>query len=300
MTLVDDRLENLILARMKTSPRPLAPPEIANALYRFAPPSFGEPAWRDRIEGAVADLASRGIGPDDLGERLGKHVARTWAHYVERLFPALALGIEPGDAKAHAKLSGRDAWTAAIAGRALGLWTDGPPPSLSSVCDAYAWRQLGLAGRAKRCPPEVRAVFLQRELGADPGPPDRLLRLYAARSLDAPRPELRALRDALVRRWLLSGSFADEVRHVARAARDGVFGERKVFIAAVWDALRHRPGYASLTLDDFKARLLQAHRAGALVLARADLVAAMNTDLVTASETAADGATFHFVVRETA
>lgn len=300
MNLVDDRLENLILARLKTSPRPLAPAEVADALYRFAPASFAEPAWRDRIETAMADLATRGIGPDALGERLGKHTARTWANYVERVFPALALGIEPSDAKAHGKLAGRDAWTAAIAARALGLWTDGPPPSLPFVCDAYAWRQLGLAGRAKRCPPEVRAVFLQRELGADPGPPDRLLRLYAARSLEAPRPELRALRDALVRRWLVSASFPDEVRHVAREAKDGLFGERKVFIAAVWDALRRRPGYATLTLDDFKARLLHAQRAGELVLARADLVAAMDTDLVTASETAADGATFHFVVRETA
>ncbi|HEY5926749.1 MAG TPA: hypothetical protein VIV11_33915, partial [Kofleriaceae bacterium] len=202
MTIAADRLENLILARIKTSPRPLASHEIAQALYRFAPASLGEPAWRDHVERVVDDLAARGIGPKDLARRLGKHASRTWAHYVDRLFPALALGIEPGDVKAHAKLSGRDAWTAAIAARGLGLWTDGPPPSLSSVLDAYAWRQLGLAGRPKRCPPEVRAVFLQRELGTDPGPPDRLLRLYAARYLDAPRPELRALLDALVRRWL--------------------------------------------------------------------------------------------------
>jgi hypothetical protein len=93
--------------------------------------------------------------------------------------------------------------------------------------------------------------------------------------------------------------FADEVRDVARAANDGVFGERKVFIAAAWHDLRRRPGYASLTLDDFKTRLVRAHRVGELVLARADLVAAMDPELVAASETAADGATFHFVVRET-
>jgi len=300
MTIATDRLESLILARMQTSPRPLPAAEIAKATYRFAPPSVGESAWREQVEHCVADLASRDVRPDDLARRLGKHTARTWAQYVDRIFPALGLGIEPGDAKTHAKLSGRDAWTAAIAARALGLWTDGPPPSLSSVCDAYAWRQLGLAGRAKRCPPEVRAVFLQRELRTDAGPPDRLLRLYAARSLDAPRPELRALRDALVRRWLAAASsFADEVRHVARIASDGVFGERKVFIAAAWHDLRRRPGYAALTLDDFKARLVRAHHAGELMLARADLVAAMNPDLVAASETAADGATFHFVVRET-
>lgn len=314
MTIAADRLETLILARMKTSAGPSSAADVAKALYRFAPQSVGESAWQDQVETAMADLASRGVGPDDLARRLGKHTARTWAQYVERLFPALALGIEPGDTKAHAKLSGRDAWTAAIAGRALGLWTDGPPPSLASVCDAYAWHKLGLTGRAKRCPPEVRAVFLQRELGTDPGPPDRLLRLYAARALGAPRPELRALRDGLVRSWLVASppastraadtagaehTFADAVRHVARSAHDGVFGERKVFIATVWHDLRRRPGYGELTLDELKSRLVEAHRAGELVLARADLVAAMNPELVAASETVADGATFHFVVRET-
>lgn len=313
MTIAANRLETLILARMKTSAGPLSAGDVAKALYRFAPQNIGESAWHSQVEAAMADLANRGVGPDDLARRLGKHTARTWAQYVERLFPALALGIEPGDTKAHAKLSGRDAWTAAIAGRALGLWTDGPPPSLASVCDAYAWQQLGLSGRPKRCPPEVRAVFLQRELGTDPGPPDRLLRLYAARALGAPRPELRALRDALVRSWLVASApegartaepadtprtFADEVRQVARGANDGVFGERKVFIAAVWDGLRRRPGYGELTLDELKSRLVEAHRAGELVLARADLVAAMNPELVAASETVVDGATFHFVVRE--
>jgi hypothetical protein len=292
MTIAADRLDSLILARIKTSPRPLPAPEIAKDLYRFAPASLSEPAWREQVERAVDDLA--GTGPGDLVRRLGKHSARTWAHYVDHVFPAIALGIPP-----NTKLAGRDAWTAAIAARALGLWTDGPPPSLSTVCDAYAWQQLGLAGRAKRCPPEVRAVFLQRALGTEAGPPDRLLRLYAARFLEAPRPELRALRDALVRRWLAAPSFADDVRHVARTANDGVFGERKVFIAAAWHQLRRRPGYTSLTLDDFKARLVRAHRAGELVLARADLVAAMDPGLVAASETLADTATFHFVVRET-
>jgi hypothetical protein len=299
MTIATERLETLILARMKTSPRALAAHEIADDLYRFAPTSLAEGAWREQVETVAADLVTRGVGADDLVRRLGKHGARTWPQYVDRVLPALALGIEAGDAKAQAKLSGRDAWTAAIAAHALGLWTDGPPPSLPSVCDAYAWRQLGLPGRAKRCPPEIRAVFLQRELGTDAGPPDRLLRLFAARYLEAPRPELRALRDALVRRWLAAPSFADDVRHVARTATDGLFGERKVFIAAAWHQLRSRPGYAMLTLDEFKTRLVRAHRAGELVLARADLVAAMNPDLVTASETAADGATFHFVLRET-
>jgi hypothetical protein len=152
-------------------------------------------------------------------------------------------------------------------------------------------------------------VFLQRELGTEPGPPERQIRLYAARELGAPRGEPGLLRDALVRLWCAGRSlgpareslphpFALEVRDVATATRDGVFGDRKVFIASVWNELRRRPSWAALSLDEFKTRLLAAHRSGDLALARADLVAAMDPELVAASETLTDGASFHFIVRE--
>ena len=305
MKIVRERLESLILARLATSARPLSGPEIARTLQRFVPIDQTEAAWREEVVSVLSALQARGV-PDDreVARRIGKRAGRTWNQYVEKVFPALALGIAVDDAKTHARLSGRDAWTAAIAARVLGMWTDGPPPTLAATCDAYAWQQLGLAGKPKRCPPEVRAVFLQRQLHSDAGPPDRLLRLFAAKQLGAPRAELRALRDSLVRNWIAgreivprTDGFAARVRDVAGASTNGVFGDRKVFISCVWDELRRQPAYASLTLDDFKAQLLRAHRDGDLVLARADLVAAMNPDLVAASETSADGATFHFIVR---
>jgi hypothetical protein len=131
------------------------------------------------------------------------------------------------------------------------------------------------------------------------------VRVLAAREVDAPRPELRALRDALVRRWLDgrtvgAPAFADEVLSAAEATRDGWFGDRKVFVSPVWQQLRRDPRWAAVTLDDFKARLVAAHRAGELTLARADLVAAMDPELVAASEITADGASFHFIVKEPA
>ena len=305
MTIVKDRLEALVIARIATSARPLSDADIAKALQRFAPADQSERAWRDAIAEVTPALHAAGADDRALEQRIGKHGAKTWAQLVDKVFPALALGIAPSDAKMLARLSGRDAWTAAIAARALGMWSHGPPPSLPAACDAYAWQQLGLAGKPKRCPPEVRAVFLQRALETDPGPPDRLLRLFAAKQLGAPRAELRALLDALVRNWLggrelvpHANGFAAHVRDLARAATAGVFGDRKVFISSVWNELRRDPAYATLTLDDFKAKLLRAHRDGDLVLARADLVAAMNPELVAASETATDGASFHFIVRE--
>jgi hypothetical protein len=106
----------------------------------------------------------------------------------------------------------------------------------------------------------------------------------AARSTEARPEEVRSL--------------VEDVRAAAAAAREGVFGERKVFISAIWEVLRARPAWAGLPLDELKARLVEAHRNRELVLARADFVAAMDPALVEASETRTDGATFHFVVRE--
>jgi hypothetical protein len=286
---IETRLATLVHARVTSSARALSAAEIAKALQRFAPATYSEVAWRD----AIAAIEAKG---DDA------FAGRTWPQLADKLLPAIALGVKPGDTKALARLSGRDAWTAAIAARALGMWSDGPPPSLAVVCDAYAWAQLGLPGKPKRCPDEIRAVFFQRALASEPGPSDRMVRLYAARALAAPRAEVKALRDALVRNWLagksLSPSFAGQVGELARAATTGVFGDRKVFIASVWDELKRQPAYATLTLDAFKQQLVRAHRDGELVLARADLVAAMDPALVAASETTTDGASFHFIVRE--
>ncbi|MCX5741354.1 MAG: hypothetical protein NT062_02515 [Proteobacteria bacterium] len=313
MGIEDDRLETLAIARLANSPVPPRAPELAKSLRRFAPASLTERDWLAVVTATTDRLRTRGVLDDDgrlthddeLARRLGKHEARTWKQLAERVFPALGLGIAPSDSRAAARLAGRDEWTAAIAARALGLWTEGPSPSLASVCDAFAWKQLGLPGRPKRCPPEVRALFIQRELRSDAGPPDRLLRLFAARELEASRPELRVLRDALVRTWLLgkqlgvtTASFVAHVQAAARNAREGVFGDRKVFIAAVWRELVRATPWSSLPLDEFKSRVLAAHRAGELVLARADLVAAMDPTLVATSETLADGASFHFIVRE--
>jgi len=355
MTLVAERLEALVLARAHTAAGALALGDLVAPLARFAPAELTAAAWRDRLAEVVAALRAHGAidgghrasDAGELARRIGAHgaaggAARSWPELSDRVLPGLALGIAAGDAKARARLDSRDAWAAAIVGRALGLWRDGPPPSLPAVCDALVWRELGLPGKPKRCPPELRALFVQRRLGSEAGPPERLVRVLAAREVDAPRPELRALRDALVRGWLAGKtpgapgpdaaapaapvhagsdaaapaapvragspderadapeSFAAAVLRAADAVVDGWFGDRKVFVSAVWDQLRRDPRWAGLGLAGFKADLVAAHRAGELALARADLVAAMDPALVAASEIAVDGASFHFVVKERA
>jgi hypothetical protein len=75
------------------------------------------------------------------------------------------------------------------------------------------------------------------------------------------------------------------------------FGSRKVFLAAVHAALG---GEGASQLEAFKRRMVAAHRAGLLVLARADLIAAMPYAAVAASEVSDGGATFHFVIDDEA
>jgi len=377
MTLVAERLEALVVARAQAQAlvaaraqaqaqaAKLALSDLVKPLARFAPAELTAGAWRDRLAEVVAGLRARGVldadhrvlDADELARRIGRGAARSWAELSDRVLPGLALGIAADDAKLRARLDGRDAWAAAIVGRALGLWLDGPPPSLPALCDALVWRDHGLASQPKRCPPELRAVYVQRRLGSEAGAPERGVRLLAAREAGAPRPELRALRDALVRGWLAGrvlgparapqatrgivdeapdrggappaedlgpqrapdatrgivdetpdrgspssderatvASFADDALRAAGAVTEGRFGDRKVFVSAAWDELRRDPRWSELALAAFKTRLVAAHRAGELALARADLVAAMDPALVAASEIAADGASFHFIV----
>jgi hypothetical protein len=304
-----ERLQTLVVARIATTKVPPGSRELVKGLVRFASPERSPAAFADEIEAALGTLLAQGAvdgegrvaREGELARRIGKHPPATWARVVDRFLPGLALGLLPDDAKGHARLAGRDAWAAAIVARGLGIWASGPPPSASAVCDALVWRKLGLAGRPKRTPPEVRGHFVQLELAAGAGAVDWQVRMLAARLIAAPRAELRALRDALVRRWIAgvdfgAPDFAGAVAAAARTAEAGVFGDRKVFIAAVWRGLR--APWAELTLDAFKQRLLDAHRAGHVSLARADLVSAMDPALVADSEAASGDARFHFVVRE--
>jgi len=298
-----ERLELLLLARDATSPNLRDIDLVAAELHRFAPTSISEATWRDTLASVREGIAQLDA-PAELLRRLRVKKIVPWQRIVDHVLPALALGVAATDSAVLAKLVGRDAWTAAVAARIMGLWETGTPPSLSAVCDAFAWRTLGLPGRAKRCPPEVRALFLQRELASSPAAADRQLRLFVARELET-GTELRAIRDGLVRRWIqdkplhAAHDLAADVKRLAASTTRGGFGDRKVFISSLWDELRRDRHWASLSLADFKTGLVAAQRAGTLELARADLVAAMDPELLAASEIRDGGASFHFMLRGT-
>ncbi len=80
---------------------------------------------------------------------------------------------------------------------------------------------------------------------------------------------------------------------VTKVKGAGRFGDRKVFVSALWQRVGRKLG---MSLAEFKVWLAAQHRAGSLQLARADLVAAMDPKLVASSEIQDRGAEFHFVV----
>lgn len=115
-------------------------------------------------------------------------------------------------------------------------------------------------------------------IGADrvPNPPGMPLRTFAT-NVNAELPYIKA--------------------GVGNGAK-GRFGDRKVFISALWRNLRKAPAFKGMTLPEFKDRLVEAHGQRLLVLARADLVAAMDPEEVAESEWVdpSGGRSYHFVV----
>ena len=155
----------------------------------------------------------------------------------------------------------------------------------------------------------------------------KLLSVLAANAAQARSDDVRALRAALLAGWLaparatpqtrlptrlapttaaptppeqtttprFAGSFTAAVREAADDAPVGRFGRGLVFIADLFEAFAARHPGAVADLDAFKQRLLELARSGDLSLVRADLVEAMDQDLVRRSEIRDLHATFHFV-----
>jgi hypothetical protein len=82
---------------------------------------------------------------------------------------------------------------------------------------------------------------------------------------------------------------------IPRIGADGRFGE-KIYVSAIWRTIERDRKVEHLSLDSFKSWLLGANRKGWLVLARADLIGAMDSRQVTESEIQDRGSTFHFVL----
>ena len=92
----------------------------------------------------------------------------------------------------------------------------------------------------------------------------------------------------------------DIVRRATRETAGWAPGSPKRFVSDVYERIVADGRDGDMDLAEFKAVLLELRKRGDIELARADLIAAMPFDKVQASEIDAGGATYHFIVGDTA
>ena len=318
------RLELVVLARLSVA-KPPTERALGAAVLELALP--GESPGRAR-EVAIDTLAAlrarafvseRGRAITDEGKRalraaFGLSRAPTWTEVRDAHLPALALGLPPGTDQTTRAIHNKDALCASVLRGLLGV-REGS--TLNEVCDALVAEALGLP-RGPLTLNDIRTHVLARRAGVEAkGMPKELAARVAAGSVRARRTDRRSMAQALGRRWVQKGDagavqptqptqpaqpatperLLEVVREtIPRVGTDGRYGAEKVFVSAIWHSLERDRRLDDLSLDRFKRWLVNANRDGWLVLARADLVGAMDAKLVAESEIQDQGATFHFVL----
>lgn len=311
------RLEDLILARLSVRTKK-APPrsKVSEDLFRFVSSRLSASEWRDVFEQALERLAQHGLvterplGVTETGRvRLAKamgtrkpHEFRKWSDLKREALPIL---IGQGDASAES-----------LVARELGVKADGL--SSSRIADTWLAKKLELGNR-KVTWGSVKTSLVARELGVPLRPKlEDVMRLAAAKAAGAKSGRTEDIVTALTHRWLEGESTRSSVEPAGdaaeaesanidptrllgkvRAAAKGPaakrFGSSKVFISSVWEALRADRELREIGEEGFKQLLVDAHRRGDIVLARADLVTAMDPKDVLASETRHLNSVYHFI-----
>jgi hypothetical protein len=240
----------------------------------------------------------------------------TWASLRKTYLPAMVMGLPASGESAFKAMSFDPTFRAVLLKRQYDLPT-AEVPRLDDAIDALAWKLIGFEGVSRKFDAKaVKAALLNRELG-DGRAADfkKAAGRLVARGAGARRDDGKELRDAVLRAWIARGEpeapappspdearpemdssvMAERVKAAARDCPTGRYGDRKVFIAHLWDRLRTEPGFVAMDLDGFKRALAEANNLRLIDLARADLIQAMDPEDVRRSEVHYLGATFHFV-----
>ena len=258
------------------------------------------------------ERALRFLGIDELPPRMN------WSLAVSKyLFPK-ATGLS---ADAAAKLDSGDRLAAFILKRKYEL-TGQAGSTVSQVLEAVACRELGFSDETTLN--GVMCFVLNRLIGSDGLAKDKLAQQLPLFETGLTSVKADAVRNKIVRDWLggapltpqphesspaepllpsgavrLGGLRRDRARRLAEGSpAEDRFHDNKVFIAPLWRASQREPSFPPLSLREFKLRLVEANSQNLLYLSRADLVQAMDPQLVSDSETAYLNATFHFVLLE--
>lgn len=327
------RLEQLVLAAL-TGAKPPSPSELTKRLTPLAFAASSRLEARQHTSAALAALVERGLvdakrrltedGRRALCAALAVTRVPTWQQVTGRLLPALALSLRPESDEATRALKDGQALQLEILRARHDL---GEARNVAQLGDTLLARALGLAPGKKLTLPLLKAHVVAQLLGEPPRGKDAdLVKRVAAAAVRARKTDAGSLKQALARRWLAAPApqaaprteqlarpdepvIADERERIDQHLRDLVleataalhapdrFGPDKVFLSALWAAVRVHPKRPrALTEELFRKWLVAANRNGLVTLARADLVGAMDPERVAASELVSDGAAFHFVL----
>jgi hypothetical protein len=243
----------------------------------------------------------------------------SWDQVKKTALAARALGLPTPRDKAARGFSGDPGFKAALMKARFDLPLD-DFPTFDQAIDALSWTLLGFEPGPKFTVKAVKAALLgrtgegRRQVDPHADPRKEATRLLA-RKVGARQAGKDELRLAAIRQWIDQNveapgppppaevapdpldldTFAWRVQEAAKASATGRFGDNKVFVIHVWNALSADPAFAALGLDGFKQQLAAANHARRLDLSRADMVEAMDRDDVRDSEVTYLGARFHFV-----
>jgi hypothetical protein len=292
----------------------LSPPQPTAAVTQAVERELSRSVRAGLIDGAPPALTKKAHAL--IASWFGSKRARSWKHAQQRVALSF-IGRDAPDRVLH-----QDELAAII----LGAQRDVPVTirKLPEVVDYLCWRALGVESRAAfdaravqryllrdLVPADVRSdqrawrrMLAMRASGATGHDPSALTRALWSRSARKPgkrsrtisarandNAPLRALEPTLA-------DFAAAVRAAARSPNVTRFHDDRAFIGSIWEQMHERNLLRDMTLDEFKQRLIQAHRDGLLRITRADLVSAMDPEEVERSEARYQDATFHFVALE--
>jgi hypothetical protein len=302
------RFELLLLGALERS-KPPSEKELAEDARRYAAPDRALGEVRTRVVETLTALRERGLvterrkltdaGRASVRGALGLARMPAWQE-LRTHAAALALGRVPGSIEAQRTLASSATLQASILASRFEL---APTTDLRAVCELLLFGRLQLPAftiRDKRLLTRV----LAHHAGVEPnGDLEQVAARIAASIVGARNGSKRALVDALARQWLRDASptrkatLDDAVRDaLTRVPPSGRFGEHKIFIVSLWEALASDARAGGIDLAAFKRWLLEANAKQSIVLARADLVGAMDPTRVAASEILDRGASFHFVL----
>ncbi len=266
-------------------------------------------------------------GRAEAEARLGRLLGLAWPAVCARVLASVALGLDPKSEAVRDYLARKDNLECAALTRLFGLAPAGEMPQRSQTrlallraivtarlpeCepalteitmrnisrDATARAvMLGAAGRKRGTLRDAETMLLRKALGLRPeakgGVAEALIR--ASRAKVAPRVQPQPKAEIKVEKPDIA-SFAASVRDLAKTLRTDPFAGR-VAIAQVYDAGMMR-GLNFGSLDEFKARVAEAGRAGLLDLERYDIAGPMDHALRERSRVAFGRDERHFIVNE--